>query len=178
MPLRRRFIRLDIWALGLSLAGGLAGCQEPGQPPSSAMKSEVFPVPSRAAAFRVTGVTLGRGVDSDRKIVSPGKNFAPDDTIYASVRTMGAMPATRLSARWSTRKGEASERLSERDETVTLDGAGTSIFRFSRPGGIDPGGYRLDLFADGVVVAQADFRVDPASTEMGVGGSGDEGSTP
>src|SRR5690242_12831565 len=49
---------------------------------------------------RVTGVDIGRLVDSTQQTTDGADKFLPTDTVYASVRTKGASPQTVLGVRW------------------------------------------------------------------------------
>ncbi|HUP00193.1 MAG TPA: hypothetical protein VM737_01535, partial [Gemmatimonadota bacterium] len=42
-----------------------------------------------APALDVTGVSLGRSIGADKRVVEEVGSFAPTDTIYASVETEG-----------------------------------------------------------------------------------------
>ena len=70
----------------------------PPPPPAAA------PAPTAAPAqapFRVSSVAVGNALDADKRVTSPSATFAPGDTIYASVATVGVAPEVTLAARWT-----------------------------------------------------------------------------
>jgi len=75
-------------------------------------------------ALDVSDVALGRSIGPDRKVAEEVGDFAPTDTIYASVETSGTGSGT-LSARWTFEDGqvvdESTNTIAGSDSTGTMN---------------------------------------------------------
>jgi hypothetical protein len=118
--------------------------------------------PGTVAAFKVQTVTLGNAVTPEKTVAAPLTTFKPTDTIYASVRTEGTADAVPLKAKW-TYKGEKGEvQVDEREEKISTQVPANTVFQISKPDGFPAGGYRVEIFAGGTSVSQAEFTVAAA----------------
>jgi hypothetical protein len=116
---------------------------------------EAIPPAGSAASIRVTDLTLGAAVGLDKKVREPKDVFAPDDTVYVSVVTEGRSSDTMLGARW--RQGETV--LQEIEQAIAPDGAATSEFHVSKPGGFARGEYQVEILVEGRPVQGRRFTV-------------------
>jgi hypothetical protein len=107
------------------------------------------------AALNVADVTLGRQVDSAKKVTNATDTFAPHDEIYASVHTTGAASGS-LAARWTFQDGQV---VDERTETITGKGDDYTEFHISKPSGWPVGKYTLHVMLSGNEVQTKDFTV-------------------
>jgi hypothetical protein len=122
------------------------GSRDPAATPSAARRSDV----------RVTEITLGRALETNRRVTQPLDAFAPGDTIYASVVTAGTARHGLLKARWTY---QGSEVLSEASLDTAPSGTTATEFHISRPEGLRPGRYEVEIFLDGVSAGRRTFSV-------------------
>ena len=104
-------------------------------------------------ALDVTDVALGRSIGADKRVVEEVGDFAPTDTIYASVETSGTGSAT-LSARWTFEDGQVVDEGSQ-----SVSGASVTEFHVSNPTGWPAGHYEVVISLDGDEVERSGFDV-------------------
>ena len=104
-------------------------------------------------ALDVTDVALGRSIGADKRVVEEVGDFAPTDTIYASVETSGTGSAT-LSARWTFEDGQVVDEGSQ-----SVSGASVTEFHVSNPTGWPAGHYEAVISLDGDEVERSGFDV-------------------
>ena len=139
-------------ALGLALAF-VSGCKRSETPPAA----PGAPAPAAAPApFAVQGVSLGNSIGADKRVASPTNVFAKSDTIYASVATNGASPSVTLAARWTHEGGHL---VKEDSQTIAPTGPAATEFHIAKPDGWPAGTYKVEISANGVVVASQEFSV-------------------
>ncbi len=80
-------------------------------------------------------------------------DFAPTDTIYASVETSGTGSGT-LSARWTFEDGQVVDEGSQ-----PVSGSGVTEFHISNPAGWPAGHYEVAVSLDGDEVERSGFDV-------------------
>lgn len=140
--------------LALLLAGSLAslGCnrEEP-----AAEQAEETDVAVEEPALDVTNVALGRSIGADKRVVDEIGNFAPGDTIYASVETEGAGSGT-LAARWTFEDGQVVDESSH----PIGGGAQVSEFHVSKPDGWPVGHYEVVILLNGQEADRKGFDVE------------------
>jgi uncharacterized protein (UPF0333 family) len=156
-----------ILAVSLAAALALSACgktdESNSQMPPATPASTPAPAATAAAAMGGTAATavtfgtveLGSTVGADNKVVASSASFAPKDTIYASVDTSGSGHAT-LAAKWSYQDGQV---VHEDSKTLDAMGPQTTAFMISKPDGLQPGNYKVDITMDGKSVASKDFSV-------------------
>lgn len=121
-------------------------------PPSS---TAAMPAGVASAAVSFSSVEIGSSVDANNKIRASGTSFAPNDTIYASVETMGTGHAT-LAAKWTNQDGQT---VHEDSKALDTMGPQTTAFMISNPAGFSVGDYKVEISLDGQPVASKDFSV-------------------
>ena len=140
--------------LALLLAGSLTslGCnrEEP-----AAEQAEETDIAVEEPALDVTNVALGRSIGADKKVVEEIGNFAPGDTIYASVETEGAGSGT-LAARWTFEDGQVVDESSH----PIAGGAQVSEFHVSKPDGWPAGHYEVVILLNGQEADRKGFDVE------------------
>ena len=104
----------------------------------------------------VSDVDMGRHVDADRKITDKTDDFAPSDTIYASVHTSGTANNGAVVGRWTFEDGTI---LDEKTDSVTTNGDARTVFYIVKPGGFGKGKYTLHVLIDGREVRTKDVTV-------------------
>lgn len=101
----------------------------------------------------VSDVALGRAIGSDMRVTEEVGDFAPTDTIYATVETSGTGSGT-LSARWTFEDGQVVDEGSQ-----SVSGAGVTEFHVSNPAGWPVGHYEVVISLDGDEVERSGFDV-------------------
>ena len=152
MNTRRPFLFAAIAGLALFACGRAEqkpAAEAAAPPPVSA------PTPA-ATPFRVGALELGRMIGPDKRVSAPVSEFAPTDTIYASVATEGAAPSVALTARWSYEDGQL---VNESTETIAPTGPAVTEFHIVKPDGWPTGRYKVEITADGQPAASGEFEV-------------------
>ncbi len=118
------------------------------------------PAVNTSNALDVADIQLGSAVGQDRNVTMPKTEFAPNDTIYAAVKTNGA-PASgsTLTAVWTYEKDGNNARVDSTSIRVTPAGPTTTEFHVSRPSGLPSGDYHVEVWADGESAGTRDFTV-------------------
>ena len=136
----------------------LAACNRdapaPVVPAPQAPAPEAPAAPEPPAPARVTSVELGNAVDGDNRVAAPASEFAPTDTIYASVGVDGES-AAKLTARWTFGEGQ----LVRNTDTDIVPGPDVIVFDIQHPDGWPTGTYKLEVLLDGTVVETREFAV-------------------
>lgn len=104
-------------------------------------------------ALDVSDVALGRAIGPDMRVTEEVGDFAPTDTIYASVETSGTGSGT-LSARWTFEDGQVVD-----EGTQSVSGAGVTEFHVSNPAGWPSGHYEVVISLDGDEVDRSGFDI-------------------
>lgn len=108
------------------------------------------------AAIEIAEVDLGKGIQADRTIRDETDDFAPRDTVYASVRTTGTAENQTLTARWTFQDGQV---VDERTETISPMGEAHTEFHISQPNGLPAGNYTLVILLNNVEKERKEFEV-------------------
>lgn len=135
----------------------LAGCNRDAPattPPPAPAAPEPPPAPAPPVPASVTSVELGNAVDEQNRVVTPASEFAPTDTLYASVGTEGES-AARLTARWTFGEGQ----LVNTTDADVAAGPQVIAFDIRHPEGWPVGTYTLAISLDGTVVETREFSV-------------------
>jgi hypothetical protein len=108
------------------------------------------------AALHVMSVTLGRTINPDKRVADATEEFAPTETVYASVETMGSAPSATLAARWTFEDGQV---VDETSQTIAPDGPAVTEFHVTKPSGWPTGTYKLEIMLDGKTATTKTFTV-------------------
>lgn len=103
----------------------------------------------------VADVALGRHVDAGKRVSDATSEFAPNDTVFASVHTTGDR-SMKLTARW-TYQGD--QFIDEHSETISPRGDAYTEFHIVKPSGWPTGKYTLHVLLDGAAAQTKDFTV-------------------
>jgi len=140
---------------------GLVACgkKEAPPPPPAPAPVSVAPAPDLVnVPVSVKQVVLGNQIGADKKVAAPASSFAPADTIYAVVETIGSGKAT-VKAAWTFHKGDKTAQVNETTQELTLAGPTSSEFHISKPGGWPAGDYQVDIALNGASVGSQKFTV-------------------
>ena len=145
--------------LSTLLAFSLAGCgkkEAPAPkvavPPPAPVAQDVVNVP-----VSVKSVTLGNAL-TDGKVASASTSFAPHDTIYAVVETVGSGDAS-LKAAWTYHKGDQTASVNETTQDIKASGPAHTEFHMSKPDGWPAGDYKVEVFLNGGSAGSQTFTV-------------------
>jgi len=146
--------------VGLSLLV-LSGCkkEEPPPPPPPPPPPVAPAPPPPPAPFRVTGVQLGKGIQPDNSVQTVTATFAPKDTIYLSVTSVGMAPQAALTTRWTF--GPKDVLVHEETKSVSPPSPKPmhTEFHISKPSGWPPGDYKVVVTVDGQPAQTETFAV-------------------
>jgi hypothetical protein len=112
--------------------------------------------PAPVEEFKVSNVMIGKRIGENKMVTEPTFQFAPADTIYASVGTTGKSDGTTLTAVWKFQTGQTVDSSSQ---SITPTGPANTEFHISRPKGWPVGTYQVTVFADGDSVDAKNFVV-------------------
>lgn len=107
-------------------------------------------------ALKVTDVSLGRAIGSDKAISDRAVSFRPDDTIYASIATEGSAVSGTLRAKWTFEDGQT---VDESTRTLVPTGPERTEFHISKPGGWPAGKYKLEVYLNDQPASAKSFDV-------------------
>ncbi|MGH7508297.1 MAG: hypothetical protein ACREMZ_02355 [Gemmatimonadales bacterium] len=138
------------------LLGSAVGCQardtsQAGQEAAVAARESAAAADSVRAAeasktLTVTHVMIGKRIGEGNRVTEPTFQFAPTDTVYVSIGTMGSPDSAIFEARWTNQRGQAVDSSSE---TIQPKGRDNTALQASPPKGWTPGAYRITIFVDG-----------------------------
>jgi hypothetical protein len=137
--------------LSIVLAGALVAMACDREEPAEDTDTDI--AVEEAPSLDVTDVALGRSIGSDNRVVEEIGDFAPRDTIYATVETEGTGSGT-LAARWTFEDGQVVD-----EESRSVSGAQVSEFHLSHPDGWPAGHYEVIISLDGQEVERSGFDV-------------------
>ena len=106
--------------------------------------------------FKVASVMIGKRIGENKMVTEPTFQFAPRDTIYASVGTQGARESAELTAVWRFQTGQTVDSSSQ---TIAPQGDENTEFHVSNPKGWPAGTYNVTIYANGDSVDSKNFVV-------------------
>ncbi len=145
----------------VSIALAACGKKEapPPPPPPPPAPVAVAPAPDLVnVPVSVKQVVLANQIDADKKVATPMTGFAPADTIYAVVETIGSGDAN-VKAVWTYHKGGKTAQVNETVQQLKLAGPTASEFHISKPGGWPAGDYQVEIFLGDTSVGVQKFTV-------------------
>jgi len=131
----------------------LGGCRGGGSPDPGLAAS---PSPTLRSDVSVTEISLGRALETNRRVAQSLEIFAPADTVYASIVMEGSARHALLTARWTYQDSEV---VSESSLDIAPSGSTASEFHISRPEGLPRGRYQVEIFMDGASAGKRGFAV-------------------
>lgn len=134
-------------AMACGIVASLAACGKNESPPRASVDSAAGVAASPAhGTLSFVAVDVGRHLNDDRKISDKTDDFAPTDTIFASVHTSGRATNAPVVGRWTFQDGTT---IAEQTDSVTTNGDAYSAFFIVRPGGLPKGKYTIHVLVNG-----------------------------
>ena len=146
-------------ATGLALclaAGFMAGCDDGADPELEGTETPATGDVAPVMDIDVEEVRLGRATSADMRIDNEADDFAPGDSIFASVKTDGVANSATLTARWTT---ESDSLLHEETKTMASNGEQWTSFTFGG-GSLAEGDYELKILLNGREVEEREFSIE------------------
>jgi hypothetical protein len=106
--------------------------------------------------FKVASVMIGKRIGENKMVTEPTFQFAPRDTVYASVSTEGARPSAELTAVWRFQTGQT---VDSSTQTISPQGDENTEFHVANPKGWPVGTYNVTIYANGDSVDSKNFAV-------------------
>ncbi|HEY7505860.1 MAG TPA: hypothetical protein VH700_17300 [Gemmatimonadales bacterium] len=106
--------------------------------------------------FKVASVMIGKRIGESKMVTEPTFQFAPGDTIYASISTEGARDNAELRAIWRFQTGQT---VDSSTQTISPQGDENTEFHVSNPKGWPAGTYNVTIYANGDSVDSKNFAV-------------------
>jgi len=111
---------------------------------------------ANAKELKVQAVMIGRRIGANNLVTEPTFQFAPSDTVYLSVATLGSPDSAALAAVWVAQTGKTVDSTSE---TIRPKGHANTALRAAPAKGWGPGVYRVTIYSDGDSVDAKTFAV-------------------
>jgi hypothetical protein len=147
-----RILPLVLAALAIT-----AGCKkDEAYTTDTAAPTSAMPTTTDSASFDVGDIDMGRHVGADKKISDKTDDFAPTDTIYASIHTKGGSAPVQLTARWTFQDSTV---VAEDSQTVQPGTESDTEFHIVKAGGWPKGKYTVHISADGKEVKTKEVEV-------------------
>jgi hypothetical protein len=109
-----------------------------------------------AKTLKVTNVMIGKRIDQANRVTEPTFQFAPNETVYVSIGTVGSPENANFEGRWTNQRGE---RVDSSKKSIQPKGRDQTVLQAARAKGWAPGPYRITIYADGDSVDTKTFAV-------------------
>ncbi|HTO09102.1 MAG TPA: hypothetical protein VMR86_18775 [Myxococcota bacterium] len=150
--IRRSMPRALVACALLALAVGACKRQQQAEP----APAPATPPVSSPGAFRVTAVDLGNMIDTAKRVTTPTNQFAPNDTIYASVQSDGSASQVAMVARWTYEDGQT---VNETTQVIAPSGPTVTEFHIAKASGWPAGKYKVEVTANGALAGSREFEI-------------------
>lgn len=145
-----------ILPVALAALVALAACSKGDNVPADTTAATSATPTTDSVAFDVGDIDMGRHIGADKKISDKTDDFAPTDTIYASIHTKGGSAPVQLTARWTFQDSTV---VAEETQTVAAGVEADTEFHIVKAGGWPKGKYNVRILADGKEVKSKDVTV-------------------
>lgn len=136
--------------------GSRAQQEETAAVAAAAAKADSAKAEETSKTLRVTHVMIGKRIGEGNRVTEPTFQFAPSETVYVSVGTVGSPDTAAVEARWTNQKGEV---VDSSVKTIQPKGRENTALQAARPKGWAPGAYRVTIYANGDSVDSKTFAV-------------------
>src|SRR5690348_4713935 len=108
------------------------------------------------APIQVADVSLGRAVDTAKKITDETDDFMPHDTVFVTVHTTGAANGATVGARFNFEDGKV---VGDKNEIISPTTDEYTDFRLAKGSGLKVGKYTVHVTLNGQEIQSKDFTV-------------------
>jgi hypothetical protein len=113
--------------------------------------------PAVPVALHVTAIVTGRGMNPDKSLKDETDDFGVRDTVYVGVKTEGASPGAKLTARWTYQTGQT---VSESSQNIAPTGAEVRHeFHIQKADEWPKGKYKVEILLNGASAGTKDFKI-------------------
>lgn len=113
--------------------------------------------PAVPVALHVTEIVTGKGINPDKSLKDETDEFGVRDTVYVGVKTEGASPGAKLTAKWTYETGQT---VSESSQSIAPTGAEVRHeFHIQKSDEWPKGDYKVEILLDGVSAGSKDFKI-------------------
>lgn len=123
---------------------------------SAAAAAAAAKAEEESKTLKVTHVMIGKRIGEGDRVTEPTFQFAPTETVYVSVGSVGSPDSVSFGARFTNQKGEV---VDSSQKTIQPKGRENTALRAARPKGWAPGAYRITVYANGDSVDSKTFAV-------------------
>ena len=149
-------IHSSLSLVGLAAMLSVGACSKSDEAKPADSPAAATPETTEAPKMLEVGdIDMGRHVGPDRKITDKTDDFAPKDTIFASVDTKNAGTG-KLTARWNFEDGKV---VHVDSMTITPTGDATTEFHIVKPGGWPVGKYTVHILLNDTEVKTKEVTV-------------------
>jgi hypothetical protein len=106
--------------------------------------------------LKVTHVMIGKRIGEGDRVTEPTFQFAPAETVYVSVGSVGSPDSASFKARFTNQKGQV---VDSSQKTIQPKGRENTALQAAMPKGWAPGAYRITVYANGDSVDSKTFAV-------------------
>lgn len=99
---------------------------------------------------------MGRHIGADKRISDKTDDFAPNDTLYASVHTSGAATNQTVVGRWTFQDGQT---IDEHSQSISPTGDAYTEFHVVKPSAWPKGKYTFHFLVNGNEARTKDITV-------------------
>jgi hypothetical protein len=146
-----------ILAIAVATLAAATACSKDETPAYDTAAPAAATTTTDSSSFDVGDIDMGRHIGADMKISDKTDDFAPTDTIYASLHTKGGTAPVQMTARLTLEND--STVVAEDSKTVQGGVETDTEFHFSKAGGFAKGKYTVRILADGKEVKTKDVEV-------------------
>jgi hypothetical protein len=122
----------------------------------SAARADSARAEEASKTLKVTNVMIGKHIGQGNRVTEPTFQFAPGDTVFVSIGTVGSPDSAAFEARWTNQRGEP---VDSSKKTIQPKGREHTSLQAFRAKGWTPGAYRITIYADGDSVETRTFAV-------------------
>jgi hypothetical protein len=110
-----------------------------------------------AAPIHVTHVSTGKGLTTDKNLVTATSDFGVRDTIYVLVKTDGASTSSKLDAKWTY---NGTQTVKEDSQNIApTGGEARNEFHIQKATAWPKGSYKVEVMLDGTAAGSKDFTI-------------------
>jgi hypothetical protein len=147
---------ISMLLVGCEAAGSGAKQAETAAADSAAAVADSLRAEETSKTLKLTHAMIGKRIGEGNRVTEPTFQFAPAETVFVSIGTVGSPDSAVLAARWTNQKGEV---VDSSAKTIKPTGRDNTALQAARAKGWTPGAYRVTIYANGDSVDSKTFAV-------------------